>query len=298
MPTSKAAGVVLGILLGGASIAAGQTSQDTRRQEIKTEPPDAEVYLDWQLLGQTPLTLEHTPPAGAILVVVREGYTARSRTIDQPRSFYFRLREESPIHPRRVLLRIVGPESDAFQELLIEELAQKDFFVHPESDVAKFELRLQDLGDRARKPLLAWARAEFNTHSWVVVRLPGVAPELDPSDRLIKPVAPLVERIEAEPLPSEHSSAHEMLIGSTPSGGEASMTGEDSATVRVLDLRQGSLDEEFRFKSQSFYSQNSQRRAKAERELAQAIASTLLDWAETQAELTQPDSVTAVDLSP
>ena len=275
-------------LLGCVQVAAaGDETHDgsAAKHEIKTQPPGAEVYLDWQLLGQTPLILEEDPPAGSFLVVVRDGFHARSRTIERPRSFYFRLSAEQETHHRRILLRILGPESTSFQELLVEQLAQKDFFVHPEPDVAALERHLREIEDRSKKPLLAWARADFSSHSWIVVRLPGVAPDLDLSDLLLDRRRPAGGDLDA----GEGATAGAAV-------GEDTAVDQNTATVRVLDLRQGTLDEEFEIESKNFYSTHSWKRKHAEEQLAEAIADTLLDWAESKMELTQPWTVTAVDL--
>lgn len=299
MPYSKTSRLLLIILLGYTSLATPDVDAQEvrpRQHEIKTEPAGAEVYLDWRLLGRTPLTLTETPPTGSLLVIVRDGFATRSRTINRPRSFYFRLGPEPQTHARRVLLRILGPESASFQELLIEELAQMDFFVHPESDVALFEQRLHELGTRAPKPLLAWAKAQFDTHSWIVVRLPGVAPELDPSDHLLlpppsQPQDSAAQLDDADTLPSE-------FIPDDLTASEVPAVDDKIATIRIFDLRQGTLDEEFKIGSPNFHSTNSRRRQRAESQLAAEVASALLDWVESKLELTQPEAVTSVDLNP
>ena len=235
----------LGCLLAQPSLAQAVGAQPVLA-EIRTDPPGADVFLNWVFQGETPLRIADLQN-GDRLLVFKDGYQGRYRTIEEPRSFYFKLAPSVELERQRLLLRVHGPNAPEFRALLVYRLIQEGFFILTDDDALQLEGELQVAFEKSRSAFRAWASAKFRSHLWIVVRLPGSDPIEDPS-RLLDP-DDLTELLNAATLESPYVS------------------------LRIIDLRSGSL---FYHEVMEIKTFNTRRQAFRTRELEQ-----LLEWIAT-----------------
>lgn len=218
--------------------------------EVRTDPAGAQVYLNWEYKGETPLILGDLTP-GQILLVLKTGYEGRYRKIDTQRSFYFKLAPAKPIETRRILLQVIGEEASKFRYQLVERLIGAGFFIFTEDDIESFANELTTAVSKARDAFLAWAWTQYRSHLWIIVSLPGADPQLDSSQSLI--------RDDLMSLP------------------ESFLAGRPSISLRIIDLRDGELFYHAYLDATDFFSGRAQNRTRARDRLTKEITMILHD---------------------
>ncbi len=127
--------------------------------EVRSNPDEADVYLDWVRRGRTPLRLENGKIAG-LLVVVKEGHQAYFRHLSSGEnvSLDVNLQVEGKRPRTRILLfSDFGEGLGSLKNRLVEE----GFSVLGSEEAREFQRELNRAGGLSNTALRAWARAKF-----------------------------------------------------------------------------------------------------------------------------------------
>lgn len=238
---------------------AATDSVDALPWQITTTPPGARIHVNWDFLGTTPLSLAADQlQADDLFIASLDGHRPVHRVVIKPRSLYLRLSPERDYPPRRMLLRILGEDTEEFAEQMMEGLTAADLFIHPMVDTDLLEQHLLALGNRDRRPLLDWARGYFESAYWLVINLPGSDPRVDLSARLVPTGETVTHAADGEPQPAD--------------------TLDTSVEVRLIDLRAGTFVWRAEFDGDGIDQRNGRRRKVAQRRLRDAIVVKMQEW--------------------
>jgi hypothetical protein len=139
--------------------------------EIRTEPTGATVYVDWKVLGTTPVVLPGK--ASGLLLLEKDGYKAAFRPIrsDESGVLEFNLAREGPgSRQRLILLGSDRPLADVVAGLR-GRLVEEGFTVLGVEEAVQFERERQRAGGLSNAALRAWARARFGADVVVMARV-------------------------------------------------------------------------------------------------------------------------------
>jgi hypothetical protein len=132
--------------------------------EVRSDPEDAEVYIDWQLKGRTPVFLK-SPPSRGFLVVAKEGYRPALRDVHASgvTRFIVPLSPDQSRQSSQALLFVSSESPDRICEGLRSELLQAGIEVLGAREAIELRRAIKAAGSIRHPGLRAWARATFET---------------------------------------------------------------------------------------------------------------------------------------
>lgn len=148
-----------------------ESQPSTMVMEIRSDPSDADTYLDWKPRGQTPVSLRETN-IGEFVVVVKEGYRAAFRRIDTREGgqvMFALLPDRARSHTRLLLLAHENTSDDAFSSLK-SRLVEEGFTVLGTEEAKEFQQELSRAGGLSHRGLRGWARERFDIDLLVLAR--------------------------------------------------------------------------------------------------------------------------------
>lgn len=180
---------------GGSAAVQSPASRDIL-VEIKSEPPGANVYLDWSLKGQTPVRLTGRNIAG-FLVVAADGYEPHFEAFQQraDTSVALILLPEQTRSTRNLLLVPRAGVNNRIFDILRTSLVDEGFMVGTLGDATEFERTLRQAGALTNTGLRAWARAQFDTDRLVTATMTMSTQDLGEKDFGLEGVAAAVRGV-------------------------------------------------------------------------------------------------------
>lgn len=147
--------------------------------ELRSEPVEAEVFLDWVFKGKTPLRLEGEKIHG-LLVVVKDDHQAWFRQVSYQTSdvLDLNLPLENPRSRTHLLLLVSGESSGDFFSSLKDHLMEEGFAVLGPEEAGEFEQAFGRAGGISRRALRAWARVRFDTDLLITAQVHQSSREL------------------------------------------------------------------------------------------------------------------------
>lgn len=170
-------------------------TQESQLVRVETEPPGAEVYLNWERMGTTPLELKQIR-SGQQIYIMLPGFASRAREVAEPRDLLFKMaKEKEDLNPLRLLVGAVGGGQDAEQlrRILTSQLVQEGFYVIPPNEFVDFQDRLIGATLDQRGPLLDWYRTRMSAFLMIVLRFADAPVERDPVFLLLGPYIGLLD---------------------------------------------------------------------------------------------------------
>lgn len=180
--------LIIGGLVFSARLFLTQSSREQAKEErqgiisldVRSEPVEAEVYVDWSFKGQTPMRL-NSARLGGLLIVAKDGHQTQFRRLSHRESngaVDLNLLPEEK-HPRaRLLLLISENTPDNFYSSLRARLVEEGFTVIGQEEAKEFEQEVSKAGGISHRGLRAWARTRFDTDLLVTARVHQSSREL------------------------------------------------------------------------------------------------------------------------
>ena len=141
-----------------------------RKLTITTEPEGADLFLDWEWLGATPLTLSLRPEAGTLLVQ-RRGYraswlNAQTISIDDD-TLELQLKRDNTASNRTILLASGNWQPD---NLVAIKTLTREAGLIPIDATPALRQAVNAVGQTDHPAVMAWARARFDAGYLIDVR--------------------------------------------------------------------------------------------------------------------------------
>lgn len=167
---------------GGHRVEGGVVPGKERRAglvQVRSDPEDADTYVDWKARGRTPAALE-AKDDGGLLVVVKEGHRAGFRRITMRDLGDVEFKLPGDVARSRTRLLLV-PGDGASGEAVTSvrgRLIEEGFTVLGLEEAKEFQRELGRAGGLSHRGFRAWARARFDTDLLVTARFRQTSREL------------------------------------------------------------------------------------------------------------------------